>query len=115
MSSEKASVLADLKARQAMIAENSNVVPVARLDFLDLSGKVMASEEYHSETDFVKALQEELYYGVPLVVVLYRDEKGKTISKDFLEDLDTLPKGFLEEAAPNVQVRKSTLEKGTER
>lgn len=115
MSSEKASVLADLKARQAMITENPNVVPVARLDFLDLGGKVMASEEYHSENDLVKALQEELYYGVPLVVVLYRNEKGNTISKNFLEGLDTMPKGIREEDAPKVQLHKNTCKKGEER
>ena len=71
--------------------------------------------EYHSETDFLKALKEELYYGVPLTIVLYRDENGKTLSKSFLEDLDTLPKGLREENAPEVKKGNFSLDKGEER
>ena len=41
-----------------------------------------------------------LYHGVPLCVVLYRDRNGKTISRAFLNDLDTLPKGFSVEDNP---------------
>ena len=115
MNQENGSVLDDLRAKQDMITKNSSTVPVARLDCLDSKGNVGDSREYFSEEAFLKALQDELYYGVPLIVVLYRNEKGKTISKDFLEDLDTLPKWLEEEDAPKVQSRKSTLEKGAER
>lgn len=51
-------------------------------------------------------MSNELHYGVPLIVVLYRDEKGKTISRDFLEDLDTLPQGLREEDLPKAQSAK---------
>ena len=37
-------------------------------------------------------VRSELDAGVPIIVVLYRGEDGKTISQDFLKDLDTLPK-----------------------
>ena len=41
-----------------------------------------------------------LYHGEPLCVVLYRDRNGKTISRAFLNDLDTLPKGlFVEDSS----------------
>ena len=52
------------------------------------------------------------FYGVPLTVVLYRDEQGKTIPQDFLSELDPPPRGFrvedtpaigLEEEAPSVE------------
>lgn len=108
----KASVLESLMAKQEILTKDPQISPVARLDFLSSRGKVVDSVEYHSETDFLKALKEELYYGVPLIVVLYRDENGKTISKSFLEDLDTLPKGLTEEDAPEVKKRNFSLDKG---
>ncbi len=74
--------------------------PVARLDFLGSNGAVGDSVEYHTEAAFLKALKEELQYGVPLTVVLYRDDTGKTLSRNFLEDLDTMPKGLTVENAP---------------
>ena len=113
MTGKITSVLEDLKEKQDLIKNNSGTaqVPVARLDFLDSSGHVGDSKEYYQEAVFLRDLQEELYYGVPLVVVLYRDENGKTISKKFLEDLDTLPKGLKEEYTPAVQLTR-TLEKG---
>ena len=36
-----------------------------------------------------------------LCVVLYRDRDGKTISRTFLNDLDTLPKGLFIEDDPH--------------
>ena len=86
-------------------AERS-VPPVARIDFLSPRGTVGESVEYYSEEEFLKALQEELHYGVPLSVVLYRDSEGKTISRSFLEDLDTLPKGLTVEDAPLIPDKK---------
>ena len=112
---QKESVLMDLRVKQEDVTQSRKTCPVARVDFLDLNGKVMDSEEYHSEKDFLKALQEESYYGVPLIAVLYRDEKGKTISKRFLEDLDTLPKGLTEEDFSGVRIRNSPFTKENER
>lgn len=108
---KKVSVLEDLRVKQDVVTKSPQTSPVARLDFLSSTGKVRESKEYHSETDFLKALQEELCYGVPLIVVLYRDENGKTISKSFLEDLDMLPKGLQEEEIPSVQKRESPVKK----
>ena len=113
-SDEKVSVLENLREKKDILTKDPQTIPMARLDFLSSGGKVVDSVEYVSETDFLKALKEELYYGVPLTIVLYRDENGKTISKSFLEDLDTLPKGLTEEAAPEVRKRKFSLDKGDE-
>ena len=85
---------ADGKERQSELTNGIEVDPVARLEFLDSHGNVREFEEYFCEADFIKALQEELYYGVPLIVVLYRNQAGETIPTDFLESLDTLPKGL---------------------
>ena len=89
--------------------------PVARLDFLGSNGAVGDSVEYQTEADFLKALKEELDHGVPLVIVLYRDSDGKTISRGFLEDLDTMPKGLKEEDAPVMQPFKKPAERSDAR
>lgn len=90
-------------------------LPVARLDFLASDGSVGDSVQYFSEEEFLTAVMEELHYGVPLVIVLYRDHEGKTIPRTFIKDLDTLPKGFVTEPAPGVQVRRSREERDEER
>ena len=62
--------------------------------------KVCSSVEYSDEQRFLEDLKESLYHGEPLCVVLYRDRNGKTISRAFLNDLDTLPKGlFIEDSS----------------
>ena len=73
---------------------------IARLDYLASNGKVCSSVEYSDEQRFLEDLKESLYHGEPLCVVLYRDRNGKTISRAFLNDLDTLPKGFSVEDNP---------------
>lgn len=75
--------------------------PVARIDYLDFRGKVVERTEYMDETAFLNDLKNQLDCGVPLCVVLYRDRNGKTISRAFLNDLDTLPKGFSVEDDPH--------------
>lgn len=83
----------------------SQVLPsesyIARLDYLAFNGKVCSSVEYSDEQRFLEDLKESLYHGEPLCVVLYRGRNGKTISRAFLNDLDTLPKGlFIEDSSP---------------
>lgn len=74
---------------------------IARLDYLAFNGKVCSSVEYSDEQHFLADLKESLYHGEPLCVVLYRDRNGKTISRAFLNDLDTLPKGLSVEDDPH--------------
>lgn len=59
---------------------------IARLDYLAFNGKVCSSVEYSDETAFLTDLKNQLDCGVPLCVVLYRDQNGKTISRAFLND-----------------------------
>ena len=68
--------------------------------FRSSKGVVGDSVEVTEEYRFVNMVRSELDAGVPIIVVLYRGEDGKTISQDFLKDLDTLPKGFVIEDAP---------------
>ena len=94
---------------------NRRESPVARLDFLGTNGEVGDSVSYFSEEEFLKAVKEELYYGVPLVIVLYRDSEGKTIPRTFIKDLDTMPNGFVVEPAPGIKERESRAERDEER
>lgn len=49
------------------------------------------------------------------MIVLYRDGDGKTISRNLLEDLDTMPKGLKEEDAPVMQPLKKPAERSDAR
>lgn len=68
--------------------------PVGRIDYLGSNGAVRESIEYTSEYQFVKDIKDENFYGVPMVVVLYRDKDGKTISQDFVAELDPPVQGL---------------------
>ena len=62
--------------------------PIGRIDYLHTDGRVRESIEYTSEYKFVKDVREENHYGVPMTVVFYQDKDGKTISQDFISELD---------------------------
>lgn len=68
--------------------------PVGRIDFLGTDGNVGDSVEYDDAEQFVAAIKEENHDGVPVRIVLYRDSGGRTISQDFLSELDPPPQGF---------------------
>ena len=74
---------------------------VARIDYLGFRGEVVESVEYKSEESFLTALKERLHCGVPLCVTLYRDQNGKTISRNFLAEVDTPPKRVSVEDVPS--------------
>ena len=74
--------------------------PVGRIEYLGSNGEVGESIEYTSEYQLVKDIKDENFYGVPMVVVLYRDKDGKTISQDFLSELDPPVQGFRVEDFP---------------
>lgn len=84
--------------------EGNPLIPVGRLDFYYANrngqGKISESVEYYSEQDLVADIKRELNSGVPLGVVLYRDEDGCTISREFLLDLDTFPLKLVIEDPP---------------
>lgn len=84
---------------------------IARLDYLAFNGKVCSSVAYSDEQRFLEDLKESLYHGEPLCVVLYRDRDGKTISRTFLNDLDTLPKGLFIEDDPRRKPQTVSLKK----
>lgn len=69
--------------------------PIGRIDYLHTDGRVRESVEYTSEYMLKKDIKEELYYGVPLVLVLYRNANGNVMSSDFLSSLDTMPKNII--------------------
>ena len=84
---------------------------IARLDYLAFNGKACSNVEYIDEQRFLADQEESLYHGEPLCVVLYRDRNGKTISRAFLNDLDTLPKGLSVEDDPHRKLPETTPKK----
>ena len=70
-------------------------------DYLGFRGEVVESVEYKSEESFLTDLKERLNCGVPLCVTLYRDQNGKTISRNFLAEVDTPPKRVSVEDVPS--------------
>lgn len=67
---------------------------VARIDYLGSNGKVGESVYYTDAERFQKAVLNELWCGVPLEVVLFRQKDGSVIPHDFLFTVDTLPKAL---------------------
>ncbi len=70
------------------------IKPVGRIDYLGSNGKI--GERFYSfnEEDFLKTVKNDNYYGVPMVINVYRDENGKTIPLDFLLSIDPPVQGF---------------------
>ena len=83
------------------VCSHNGVNLVARIDYLGFRGEVVESVEYKSEEPFLTDLNERLNCGVPLCVTLYRDQNGKTISRNFLAEVGTPPKRVSVEDAPS--------------
>jgi hypothetical protein len=69
---------------------------VGRIDYLSSKGTVGACTEYLDKDLMVAEIKECLKYGIPINIVLYKDKNGKTMSKEWVKDLDCLPAGFHE-------------------
>ena len=72
----------------------TNIRPVGRIDYLGTSGSVGESLYFYNADDFVSAVMEDNYFGVPMVVNVFRDDKNETIPLDFVKDFDPPPQGF---------------------
>ena len=83
------------------VCSHNGVNLVARIDYLRFRGEVVESVECESEEQFLTDLKERLNCGVPLCVTLYRDQNGKTISRNFLAEVDTPPKRVSVEDVPS--------------
>lgn len=68
--------------------------PVGRIDYLSSKGEVAESMEYSDAESFIKSIEDNNDYGVPMTIVLYKDENGNTISRDFIRHLDPPPQGL---------------------
>ncbi len=87
----------DLRGRQKAAEQPLTGIvgpPIGRIDYLAPNGTVAESIEYTDRERFQVEIEEDTHYGIPFSVVLYRDEYGKTIPRDFLLRLDPPPKGF---------------------
>ncbi len=74
--------------------DNTKLRPVGRIDFLSSNGNIGESCYYYTAESFIEAVKAENYYGVPMVINVFRDENGQTIPLDFADNFDPLPQGF---------------------
>ena len=63
--------------------------PVGRIEHLDSDGNIIHTDEYTSEYQFKKDIEEESSFGTRLRFYVYRDAEGKTIDQTFITKLDT--------------------------
>ena len=62
--------------------------PVGRIEYLDKAGDALHIEDYLSEYQFKRDIEEESSFGTAFRFYLYRDADGKTIDQSFLSKLD---------------------------
>lgn len=63
--------------------------PVGRIEYLDEDGNIIHTDEYTSEYQFKKDIEEESSFGTRLRFYVYRDVEGKTIDQTFITKQDT--------------------------
>ena len=73
---------------------------IGRIEYLSRDGKARSCTEYLDENLMILEIKECLDCGIPINIILYKDENGKTMSKKWVEDLDCLPAGFQEIDCP---------------
>lgn len=72
---------------------------LAAIEYLGTNGTVRETQEFYDDSQFKKTVKEELYYGVPLNMVIYEFGAEKHhVSMDWVSELDTLPCGMRYEA-----------------
>lgn len=62
---------------------------VGRIEYLDEDGNIIHTDEYTSEYQFKKDIEEESSFGTRLRFYVYRDAEGKTIDQTFITKQDT--------------------------
>ena len=63
--------------------------PVGRIEYLDEDGNIIHTDEYTSEYQFKKDIEEESSFGTRIRFYVYRDAEGKTIDQTFITKQDT--------------------------
>ena len=86
--------LRHLELKELTAVDMASVPMVGRIDYLATIGKVAYSAEYISEADFIKEITECLDNGVPITIIFYRNEHGKSISPGFVFEQGSMPKGM---------------------
>ena len=90
--------------------------PVGRIEYLDNNGNILHSDEYTSEYQFKKDINEELSYRTRLRFCLYRDADGKTIDQSFIARLhaplnvyEIIDSPYLQAAEPETLLDKAKV------
>ncbi len=109
--------LRHLDLRELTTVDMSAVPMVGKIEYLNTQGTVAYTGEYLEEAAFLKEIKDCSDSGVPIVIYLYRDRDGKTISRDFVNDLGSLPAGvhsvdnpYLPEPDPALEWAKQLID-----
>ena len=88
--------------------------PVGRIEYLDDDGNVIHTDEYTSEYQFKKDIDEESSFGTRLRFYLYRGADGNTIDQSFITKMDTplnvyeiIDSPYLPELKPETPLEKA--------
>ncbi len=101
---------APAESRDSIDTLPAEPVAIGRIDYLGSNGMVGERIEYTEAEQFVRDILKENQYGSPMVVTLYRQADGTTISADFARQLDPMPQGFRIEDNPHLQRNEAALE-----
>ena len=81
---------------------------LGRIEYLSSEGKVFETVEYSDEAKFLADIKEDNYYGVPSRIKLYANAEGKTISRQFIFELDPQPLGVEVILNPHLEKQNDT-------
>ena len=92
--------LRHLELKELTEVDMSTVPMVGKIEYLATNGTVAYSAEFLEEQAFVNEIKDCNNSGVPIMVTLYRDRDGKTISTEFVNELDAPLHGFTTTDSP---------------
>lgn len=85
--------------------------PVGYIEYLSPSGKVVERNDYDNESEFIRDIKSNSYFGEPFTVTIFKDPKaGKHMDISWINDLDTPPKGLKFEEYQTAQALEESPE-----
>lgn len=60
----------------------------------DMLSRELVEETLYESTNSYNTVMEDNYFGIPMIVNVFRDDKNKTLPLDFVKDFDPPSQGF---------------------
>lgn len=68
--------------------------PVGRVDYLNSKGRVKERCYFYTFKEFIQTVNYDNFYGIPMIVNVFKRKGGQKIPFDFVLELDPPPQGF---------------------